>query len=72
MLKIPKWSYDEMKQTSVDYLSVLQVQQYDDMHQMFRDYEEDSDAIIKLLDPDSISTVIDLGAGTGVQGKRGT
>jgi len=65
MLKIPKWMYDEMKQTGVDYSSVEQVQQYDDLHQRFRNYEKDSDAIIKLLDMDSNSTVIDMGAGTG-------
>ena len=65
MLKIPNWTYDEMKQTGVDYSSVEQVQQYDDMHQRFRDYEKDSDAIIKLLELDSNSTVIDMGAGTG-------
>jgi ubiquinone/menaquinone biosynthesis C-methylase UbiE len=65
MLKIPKWTYDEMKQTGVDYSSVEQVQRYDDVHQKFRDYEKDSDAIIKLLGLDSKSTVIDMGAGTG-------
>jgi len=65
MLKIPEWTYDEMKQTGVDYSSVEQVQQYDDMHQRFRDYEKNSDAIIKLLGLDSNSTVIDMGAGTG-------
>ena len=52
MLKIPEWTYDEMKQTGVDYASVEQVQRYDDMHQRFRDYEKDSDAIIKLLELD--------------------
>ena len=65
MLNIQKWTYDEMKQTGVDYSSVEQVQHYDDMHQRFRDYEKDSDAIIKLLELDSNSTVIDMGAGTG-------
>jgi ubiquinone/menaquinone biosynthesis C-methylase UbiE len=65
MLKIPKWAYDEMKQTGVDYSSVEQVQRYDDVHQRFRDYEKDSDAIIKLLELGSKSTVIDMGAGTG-------
>ena len=65
MLKIPKWTYDEMKQTGVDCSSVEQVQRYDDMHQRFRDYEKDSDAIIKLLELNSNSTVIDMGAGTG-------
>ena len=52
MSKIPEWTYDEMKQTGVDYASVEQVQRYDDMHQRFRDYEKDSDAIIKLLELD--------------------
>jgi ubiquinone/menaquinone biosynthesis C-methylase UbiE len=65
MSKIPKWTYDEMKQTGVDYSSVEQVQRYDDMHQKFRDYEKDSDTIIKRLELDSKSTVIDMGAGTG-------
>ena len=65
MSKIPRWAYDEMKQTGVDYASVEQVQRYDDMHQRFRDYEKDSDTIIKLLELDSNSTVIDRGAGTG-------
>jgi ubiquinone/menaquinone biosynthesis C-methylase UbiE len=65
MFKTPEWTYDEMKQTGVDYSSVEQVQQYDDLHQRFRDYEKDSGAIIKLLELDSNSTVIDMGAGTG-------
>ena len=62
---IPEWTYDEMKQIGVDYSSIEQVQHYDDMHQKFRDYEKNSDAIIKLLELDSNSTVIDIGAGTG-------
>jgi len=65
MSKIPKWAYDEMKQTGVDYSSIEHVERYDEMHQRFRDYEKDSDAIIKLLELDSKSTVIDMGAGTG-------
>ena len=65
MPKIPRWAYDEMKQTGVDYLSMEQVQRYDDMHQRFRDYEKDSDTIVKLLELDSKSAVIDMGAGTG-------
>ena len=65
MLKIPKWTYNEMKQTGVDYLSVEQVQRCDDLHQRFRNYEKDGDAIIKRLKLTSKSTVIDMGAGTG-------
>ncbi len=65
MLKIPRWTHIELKQTGVDYSSVEQVQRYDDMHQRFRDYEKDSDTIIKRIKLDSKSTVIDMGAGTG-------
>ncbi len=65
MFNIPKWTYDEMKQTGVDYSCMEQVHHYDDMHQRFRDYEKNSNAIIKLLNLDSNSTVIDMGAGTG-------
>ncbi len=36
MLKIPKWLYDEMKHTGVDYSNIEQVQRYDDMHQKMR------------------------------------
>ena len=54
-----------MKQTGVDCSSVEQVQRYDGVYQRFRDYEKDSDAILKLLELDSNSTVIDIGAGTG-------
>ncbi|MEA1893593.1 MAG: hypothetical protein U9N36_00040 [Euryarchaeota archaeon] len=54
-----------MEQTGVDYASAEQVQRYDDMHQSFRDYEKDSDTIVRLLELNSNSTVIDVGAGTG-------
>ena len=65
MLNIPEWTYDELKQTGVDYSSIEEVQRYDDMHRKFRDYEKHSLEIIELLKLDSYSTVIDMGAGTG-------
>lgn len=65
MVNIPEWTYDELKHTGMDYSSIEHVQRYDEMHQRFRDYEKNSDAIIKLLELDSNSTVIDMGAGTG-------
>jgi len=37
----------------------------DDLYQRARDYEKDGDTIIKLLELDSNSMVIDMGAGTG-------
>ena len=65
MLKILKWTYDEMKPTGVDYSSIEQVQRYDGTHKRFRNYEKDGDTIIELLELGSNSTVIDMGAGTG-------
>ncbi len=59
-----------MKQIGVNYASVEQVQRYDDVHQRFHDYEKDSDAIIKLLELGSNSTVIDMSAGTGAFAPR--
>lgn len=61
----PKWWYEETKSAGVDYTSAELVQRYDDMHQRFRDYEKNSEAIINLLKLDVNSTVIDMGAGTG-------
>ncbi len=61
----PKWRYEETKSAGVDYTSAELVQRYDDMHQRFRDYEKNSEAIINLLKLDVNSTVIDMGAGTG-------
>ena len=61
----PKWYYDEMKHSGVDYSSPAQVKAYDSRHQKLRDYQKNSEAIINLLELTSKHTVIDMGAGTG-------
>jgi putative AdoMet-dependent methyltransferase len=61
----PRWQYDELKFSGVDYSSIEQVAAYDSMHKKFRDYAKSSDEIIRKLALDSNSTVIDLGSGTG-------
>jgi tRNA A58 N-methylase Trm61 len=61
----PKWLYDELTPTGVDYTSIEEVQRYDVRHQKFRDYEKESEAIMKLLGLGKESVIIDMGEGTG-------
>jgi len=63
--KLPTWTYDETMPAGVDYRDVAEAQQYDDMHQRFRDYEKAPEMIVKRLGLAPDSTVIDMGAGTG-------
>jgi putative AdoMet-dependent methyltransferase len=65
MTIFPKWQYDELKFSGVDYSSVEQVAAYDNMHRKFRDYKKGTEEVIRRLALDSTSTVIDLGSGTG-------
>ncbi len=65
MTSDPKWLYDEMKFSGVDYSQIEQVAAYDRMHKKFRDYAKASDEIIRRLSLDADSAVIDLGSGTG-------
>ncbi|MFB3896327.1 MAG: class I SAM-dependent methyltransferase [bacterium] len=64
-MTIPKWQYDEFLPPGVDFTSVEEVQQYDAMHQKFRDYSKASQMIIQALGLNLRSTVIDMGSGTG-------
>jgi ubiquinone/menaquinone biosynthesis C-methylase UbiE len=61
----PLWQYDELKHSGVDYANPAQVQVFDTRHQRFRNYEEETRAIIDLLELEPEQTVIDMGAGTG-------
>jgi putative AdoMet-dependent methyltransferase len=61
----PKWFYNEMKHSGVDYTDTAHVQAYDARHQRFRDYQKASAAIIEKLGIGPEHTVIDMGAGTG-------
>jgi putative AdoMet-dependent methyltransferase len=65
MKTIPRWQYDELKFSGVDYSSVEQVAAYDSMHKKFRDYAKGTEEIIRRLGIDSNTTVIDFGSGTG-------
>jgi putative AdoMet-dependent methyltransferase len=65
MANAPKWQYDEMKFSGVDFSRLDEVAAYDDMHKKFRDYAKASEEIIRRLSLTSNSIVIDLGCGTG-------
>jgi putative AdoMet-dependent methyltransferase len=65
MMTMPKWYYNEMKHSGVDYADAAQIQAYDARHQRFRDYKKGSAVIIGKLGLGSEHTVIDMGAGTG-------
>jgi len=65
MKPAPKWQYNEMKFSGVDFSRIEQVAAYDNMHRKFRDYEKGTEEIIRRLALDANSTVIDLGSGTG-------
>ena len=61
----PAWRYDESKPCGVNYNSFFLARLYDTYHQMFRDYRQEAEQIIDLLDLDPSATVIDMGCGTG-------
>lgn len=65
MNSAPRWQYDEMKFSGIDYSRMEEVAAYDGMHRKFRDYTKSSEQIIRRLSLDANSIVIDLGSGTG-------
>ena len=65
MITAPKWQYNEIKFSGVDYSGIDEVAAYDSMHKKFWNYTKSSEDIIRRLSLDSDSTVIDLGSGTG-------
>lgn len=65
MKKTAKWFYDEFEHCGVDYSDTAIVDEYDERHEKFRDFEAETKIIIELLGLKSTDTVIDLGCGTG-------
>jgi putative AdoMet-dependent methyltransferase len=59
------WQFDETKFSGVDFSQEEEVAVYDSMHKKFRDYRKASEEIIRRLQLNSDSIVIDLGSGTG-------
>lgn len=61
------WMYDEYKYCGVDYSNEEHVNNYDQQHQLFRDYEKEFNDMIEFLCLNNTHdlSVIDLGCGTG-------
>lgn len=55
----PRWQYNEMKFSGVDYSRIEEVAAYDCMHKKFPDYIKSSEEIIRRLSLDSNSAVIE-------------
>ncbi|NPV91538.1 MAG: class I SAM-dependent methyltransferase [Firmicutes bacterium] len=64
-MDIPKWQYDEMKSTGVDYSNIFEVQAYDDQMSRIRDIGTESKEVISTLALPPAATLLEIGTGTG-------
>ena len=64
MVNNPEWYYNETP-AGIDYLDPEIAREYDTEHQKFRNFEEESKAIIQTLGITPEDTVLDFGCGTG-------
>lgn len=62
---LPEWQFDETHHKGVDYSSIEEVSAYDGVHRRFRNYEKDTEIILRRLNLGPASVVIDMGTGTG-------
>lgn len=58
------WYYDESKHSGVNYSSIELIQQYDENHSKFRNFEKEAEEIINDLQLTTESIVVDIGCGT--------
>ena len=65
MSDIPKWQYNELVHSGVDYNNPVVVQEYNAKHLQFRDYQKDTLAVIEALSLKPHHSIIDMGCGTG-------
>lgn len=65
MSGIPNWYFDESKPVGVDYTRSEVVRDYDQHHQKFRDFEKETQEIVRSLGLDKNSRILDMGAGAG-------
>lgn len=65
MNTIPRWYYDEASHSGVNYSNQKVVNEYDDQHTKFRDYQHEAMKIIHATKITKDDIVIDLGCGSG-------
>ena len=61
----PKWYYNELLPTGVDYTSIVEVKWYDTRMSKLRDIPGEIGIIIDALKPSPESTILEIGSGTG-------
>ncbi|MCK9151875.1 class I SAM-dependent methyltransferase [Methanobacterium alcaliphilum] len=64
MNKNPEWYFNE-KQIGVDYMNSKIAQEYNNQHESFRNFKEESEKIVSELGINPDDTVVDFGCGTG-------
>ncbi len=60
-----EWYYNEFRQVGVDFSSEEEVKAYDEKYKSLRNYDEETDFIIKSLNINPASAIIEFGTGTG-------
>lgn len=61
----PKWYYNELLQTGVDYTSLEEVERYDARMSKLRNIKDEIEIIIDALKPTTESAILEIGSGTG-------
>jgi putative AdoMet-dependent methyltransferase len=59
------WTYDEFIQTGTDYTDFKKVEAYDNKMLKFRNYKQEAESILKILNINSNDTLLEIGTGTG-------
>lgn len=60
----PEWYYNEIP-AGIDYLNPEIAREYNKEHQKFRNFEDETEAIVQMLGITPEDTVLDFGCGTG-------
>lgn len=64
-MSYPKWKFDEMKQTGVDYEDISEVESYDLRMRRLRDVQKETQEIIDTVALNTSQVLLEFGSGTG-------
>ncbi len=59
------WTYDEFIQKGTDFTDIKQVETYDNKMLKFRNYKQEAESILNILNVNSSDTLLEIGTGTG-------